>query len=159
MKISRARVHQERQILDKKIKPWMRIRNEKPPRSGWINAIRTAFGLSTYQLAKRMGISQATVSEMEAREKKGGVTLETLERAANAMDCQLIYALVPKQEYSSLEEVIEKRSVELAAEILNQVEHSMRLEKQGVGFSKKELLELANKLKQDLDPRIWNKKR
>lgn len=68
----------------------------RPPR-GWIKAIREALGMTTAQIARRMGVSQPRAVEIEKAEKTGAITLDTLERAARAMDCRLVYAFVPKK--------------------------------------------------------------
>ena len=85
-----------RKQLDKRLNP---LRNSqafaRPPR-GWLKAVREALGLTSAQLGKRMGVSQPRILEIEKSEKSGSITLDTLERAANEMDCKLVYALVPK---------------------------------------------------------------
>ena len=59
----------------------------RPPR-GWIRAIREALGMTTEHLAKRIGVSQPRVIEIEKAEVSGSITLKTLQRAANALDCR-----------------------------------------------------------------------
>ena len=67
---------------------------DRPPR-GWLRAIRDALGLTTKQLARRLGVSQPRVVALEKGEIEETVTLASLRRAAEALDCRLIYALVP----------------------------------------------------------------
>jgi predicted DNA-binding mobile mystery protein A len=100
----------------------------RPPR-GWIKAIREALGMSTAQLARRMEISQPGVVMLEQSEALGTIKLETLQRVAEAMNCQLVYALVPNE---PLETMIRERARQIARQHLGSVEHSMRLENQGV---------------------------
>ena len=100
----------------------------RPPR-GWIKAIREALGMSTAQLARRMGISQPGVVVLEQSEALAHIKLETLQRAAAAMNCRLVYALVPEE---PLETMVRKRAQLIAMQHLGAVEHSMRLEAQGV---------------------------
>jgi len=100
----------------------------RPPR-GWIKAIREALGLTSAQLGKRMGVSQPRILDIEKSEKLGTVTLDTLERAANAMDCKVVYALVPK---NPLQEVVEDRARVLANKQMNITGHNMALEAQTV---------------------------
>ncbi|MBI5938275.1 MAG: mobile mystery protein A [Betaproteobacteria bacterium] len=101
----------------------------RPPR-GWVKAIREALGMTTAQLAKRMGVSQPRVVTLEKAEANGAITLESLERAARALDCRLVYALVPRQ---SLDELIEEQALRLARKRLAATSHTMSLEAQGVG--------------------------
>jgi predicted DNA-binding mobile mystery protein A len=100
----------------------------RPPR-GWIKAIREALGMTTAQLARRMGISQPGVVILEQSEALAHIKLETLQRAAAAMNCRLVYALIPEE---PLETMVQKRARLIALQHLGAVEHSMRLEAQGI---------------------------
>ncbi len=51
--------------------------------------------MTTSQLAKRMGVTQPRISELERAEVAGRVSMESIERAAQAMGCRVVYALVP----------------------------------------------------------------
>ena len=73
----------------------------RPP-YGWIKAIREALGMTSRQFAKRMGVSQPRASAIEKNEVIGSITLDTLQRAANALECQLVYALVPRKPLQAL---------------------------------------------------------
>lgn len=105
------------------------LRSAERPARGWIKAIREALGMTTAQLAKRMGVAQPRVVELEKREAARVVTLQSLERAAEALDCRVIYILVPN---SPLEDRINARAEAVAELHLSAVDHTMRLEKQGV---------------------------
>lgn len=85
--------------------------------------------MTTAQLARRMGLTQPAVVLLEQSEALGRVRLDTLRRAAAALDCRLVYALVPNQ---PLEEVVQSRRRELAERRLASVEQTMRLENQSV---------------------------
>ncbi|MEQ1665832.1 MAG: hypothetical protein ABL927_10690, partial [Bdellovibrionales bacterium] len=89
------------------------------------------------------------------REPDGKITLEMLKRAAQAMDCKVLYAIVPQDHYDSLETIVDNRSRNAAKNLLQKVEHSMRLEDQGSSDSKLELEKLAQTLKEKMDSRIW----
>src|ERR1017187_6936977 len=67
------------------------------PVRGWIKAIREALGMSTAQLAKRLGVKQPSVVAIEQSEAKGTIELATWRRGAEALDCTLVYAFVPKK--------------------------------------------------------------
>jgi len=119
-----------RQRLDERLsalKPEDRFR---PPPKGWIRAIRDALGMSGVQLAKRLGVRPQTVEAIEKSEASGSVQLKTLRRAAEAMDCTLVYAFVPN---SSLEDAVRQRARRLAIRDLQRVAHTMRLEAQDTG--------------------------
>ncbi len=67
------------------------------PEAGWIRAARDAAGISSYELARRAGVSQPTVVNWERRERSGAITLASLRRAAKALDTDLAYELVPRE--------------------------------------------------------------
>lgn len=100
----------------------------RPPR-GWIKAIREALGMTTAQLASRIGVSQPRAVEIEKAEQQGAITLDTLERAARALDCRLVYALVPRQ---PLEDMVTERARNLARKRLAVTGHHMALEAQAI---------------------------
>mgnify|MGYP003575331636 CR=1 FL=1 len=100
------------------------------PRRGWVRAIPKAHGMSQAQLARRAGISRGTVQKLERAEASRRITLESLDRLAGALDCQLAVALVP---HGGSLDALRERQADLKAEaILKPVEHSMKLEGQGV---------------------------
>ncbi len=113
--------------------------------------------MNARQLAERVGVDQSVITRLEEREPLGNVTLERLGRAAKAMNCKLIYAIVPQDRYSDLEAIINERAGDLAQELVRRTEHSMRLEKQGTDDDDlaKEIDRLAHQLKSRMDSRIW----
>ncbi len=67
------------------------------PSKGWLRAVRDAIGLNQRAMAAKMAIRQQTYHQIEKREEKGEITLSSLRRAAEALDCELVYFLVPKK--------------------------------------------------------------
>ncbi len=108
------------------IKPLDRF--ARPPK-GWIRAIRDAIGMSGAQLGKRMGMTAQSVADLEKSEASGRIRLDTLRRAAEAMDCVVVYAIVPN---TSLTAMVDERARALAMRSLDRVSHSMALEDQRV---------------------------
>ena len=100
----------------------------KVPPKGWVRALRDALGMTGAQLGARMGIRPQTVETIEKSEAAGTIQLNTLRRAAEALDCTLVYALVPN---TSLEAMVNARARKIAIRELQRVAHSMRLEAQG----------------------------
>jgi predicted DNA-binding mobile mystery protein A len=66
---------------------------------------------------------------LEKAEAGKTITLETLERAARALDCTLVYALVPRE---PLETLVRERARDCARAHLRTISHSMALEDQRV---------------------------
>lgn len=100
----------------------------RPPK-GWLRAIRDALGMTTKQFARRLGVSQPRVVALEKGEIDETLTLASLRRAAEALDCTLVYALVPK---TPLVEMLRQRAEQKADEQLSRVSHTMRLENQAL---------------------------
>jgi len=143
-----------RRNLDRRL-AWLRQVDElvRPPR-GWIRAIRDALGMTAAQLGERMQVSQPTITEFEKAEVEKRVTLGSLERAAEAMGCTLVYALVPRR---PLEEMVQDRAREVAGEILASVDQTMQLEAQDVdaGELDEERARLASKLVHEKIRSLW----
>lgn len=97
------------------------------PRSGWIRAIRDALGMSTSELARRMGVSKARVGQIEQGERDRTITLDTLDRAARALGCRVEYVLVP---YEPLDDLVWAQARSKAQAEIGAVDHTMELEAQ-----------------------------
>src|SRR6516225_12018564 len=123
MKTSRLAA-QSRARLDERFKEMGTVARYSPPVRGWIKAVREALGMSTAQLAKRLGVKQPSVVDLEQSEAKGSIELATLRRVAEALDCKLVYALVPNK---PLETMIRDRARLFAQRRRKPVEHSMLL--------------------------------
>ena len=99
------------------------------PPKGWVRAIRDAMGMSGAQLARRMGVTPQSIADLEKSEAAATIRLATLRKAASALDCSLVYALVPND---PLEEKVLKRARQIALRELGGISHSMALEDQSV---------------------------
>lgn len=115
--------------LDASLAQFAPLRNLQPPKKGWIRAIRDALGMSGRQLGERMDVSKMWVGDMERLEATGATTLKTLRRAAEAMDCVLVYALVPK---TSLKETLLKQARRKVRQDMTRASHTMALEDQAL---------------------------
>lgn len=101
---------------------------QQPPK-GWIRAIRDALGLTVRQLAQRMRKTHSVVVRLEASEVADTITLGSLRAAAEAMDCTLVYAIVPNR---PLTDTARARATAVADARLGRVQHTMRLEDQSL---------------------------
>jgi predicted DNA-binding mobile mystery protein A len=115
--------------LDASLAQLAPLRNLQPPRKGWVRAIRDALGMSGRQLGKRMGVSKMWAGDIERLEVTGATTLKTLRRAAEAMECELVYALVPK---NSLNETLLKQARRKVGRNMARASHTMALEDQAL---------------------------
>jgi predicted DNA-binding mobile mystery protein A len=142
-----------RQRLDARLVPLNdeRKRLLVPPK-GWIRAIRDALGMSGVQLAKRLKVSPQTVEAMEKSEAAGTIQLNTLKRAAEALDCTLVYVLIPK---TSLENTVRNRARQIATAALARVSHTMKLEDQDTGDEDLEA-RIEDYIRHIKDRDLWN---
>lgn len=122
--------------LDAALTRWRGADLQARPPQGWLKAIREALGMPAAHLAQRLGVAPSTVTRMETSEADDTVSLATLRRAAEALDCELRYALIPKQ---SLADTLESRAMSLARQQMAAVSHSMALEAQSTSRATVEL--------------------
>lgn len=140
-----------RRSLDRLLTPYRKAATRRPPK-GWIRAIRDALGMTAEQLADRMHITQPSVQRLEISEAEDTIQLKTLKRAAEALGCELVYALVPRQ---TLGETYDLAARKVALRELGRISHSMALEDQAVDDEDDDE-RLRRYIAEELDPRdIW----
>lgn len=118
-----------RAALDKRLMSLRPIDKFAVPPKGWVRAIRDALGMSGAQLAARLGVKAPSVVALEQSETADTIRLETLRKAALALDCQLVYALVPNK---PLTDMVAERAQAKALGVIGGVSHSMTIENQQV---------------------------
>jgi predicted DNA-binding mobile mystery protein A len=149
------RAFRSRRTLDRRFKAAGDLRTYLTvPVKGWIRAIRDSLGMTGAQLAMRMGLAQSSINDLEKAEARGTIQLSSLKRAAEAMNCTLVYAIVPND---SLESILQRQARMVAREHLRPVHQTMLLENQAVSReSANDVLEdyIRTALKHRL---IWDK--
>lgn len=143
-----------RQRLDSRFKDFPSSERFAVPPQGWIKAVREALGLSARQLGQRLGKTAQAVHQMEKSEASGRIQIDTLAQLARAMNCELVYAIVPYNDERSLQRIIENRAREIALKALTSVTSTMVLENQAVDL--KDELRLQYFIQDSLDERsLW----
>lgn len=137
----------------KDLRPWLSL-TARPSR-GWVRAIRDALGMTTGQLAKRMTVTQPRITELEKAEIHGNISLNSLERAAEALGCRVVYVLIPER---PIEETLKERAWKLAERQMAAVEQTMRLEAQEVTDKKQRQAALQKQVEKLLrrPARLWD---
>ncbi|PCE22480.1 transcriptional regulator [Paraburkholderia acidicola] len=97
-----------------------------PPR-GWLKLIRESLGLTERQQAARLGISAPTLHKSEQAEADERISLGQLRKLAEGLDCELVYALVPRKPFT---QVVEEQARTIALQEVGGVAHTMSLEDQ-----------------------------
>lgn len=120
--------------LDKKLNVFRKIDKPEVPRGGWSKTIRTTLCMPSEVLGKRIGITQSAVIQLEASEEAGTISLASLRKLAGGLECDLVYAIVPKK---SLNDIIEEQALRRARSLVHTVTSSMELEGQGISEEEK----------------------
>lgn len=117
--------------LESALAPFQVAASVPRPHKGWVRAIREAIGLSSSDLAAKMGASRQLIIQQEHAESRDRITLKSLRALALALDCDLVYALVPRG--GSLPALAASQARSRARNDVIGVEHSMALESQASG--------------------------
>lgn len=154
MKSNKKNMALVRRQLDEKLSDWRKIKSKTPPSSGWLRAIRESIGLTRRQVALRMKIDPKTLLKFEEGELTGTITLNSLRRVADNLNCTLLYAMLPSE---TLDRMLEKQATKVAANILRHTSQSMKLEKQAISTKEEQqqIKELAQELKSSLKRVLW----
>lgn len=141
--------------VEQQLRPLRAAVGIKRPASGWLKTIRELFGMTAEQLGKRLNVSQQRISELEKNEVEGTAALRSIETAANALNCDFVYFLIPRE---SPEEMMLRKAEKIAKQRLSIISHSMELENQQVSKKEQErqIKELAQELLRTRPKEIWN---
>jgi predicted DNA-binding mobile mystery protein A len=99
----------------------MPFKDVPAPSVGWVRAVRDGLGMSRRQLASRLGVSVSRVQRLEHDEVTGSVTMKTMQRTAEAVDCVFVYAVIPK---TSIEDSLQTQGIKKSMQRLGLVEDS-----------------------------------
>lgn len=121
----------QRKQLDNRFRS-MRAKDIVSPPDGWIKTIRKSLGMSGAQLASRAGLSPQRLFQIEKSEISGSINLKTLKKIADALNCNVKVALVPK---TSLEEMVKGKAREVANALIHSSNVTMSLENQATSKS------------------------
>ena len=145
----------KRAQIEEMLQPYRALPATAAPRGGWVRAIREGLGMSAAQLAARLGVIRQSVEAYERSEARGKITLESLNKVAEAMNCRLVYALVPAQ---PLEKMQRDRARKMADALLNPVAYTMRLEDQAMSDqeAKRQRKRLTKQLLLENPKKLWD---
>jgi len=155
MKASRQKLIIEQ--LSATLKRFEILKTIIPPPKGWIRAVRDALGINGRQFAQRLDVNKSRITRLEHDEVAGNVTLKTMQRAAEALDCVFVYGLVPQ---TSLQDTLKKQAKLVAKKRMSRVSHTMLLEDQGLSEKeKKKAFDTAvDELIQTMPKSLWDVK-
>lgn len=113
--------------VERSLKSFSALSKAVQPPGGWLRSIRESIGRSIRVQASMLGISASTLQKSERAEAEDRITLGQLRKLAQGLDCELVYALVPRK---PLRQIVEDRATEIAKAEVMSVTHSMSLEAQ-----------------------------
>lgn len=144
-----------RKQLDRRLAHLRQASDLTRPTRGWVKAIREALGMTSAQLGRRIKVSQSRVTRIERDEAEEAVTLKTLRRIAEGLNCTLVYALVPNK---PLDEILRDRARAVAGRQLARAHHTMKLENQALEARdlQTERERLVNELMAGDPRRLWD---
>ncbi len=140
--------------LDERLEKVRELSALEPPPDGWVRTLRQAIGMTTEQLASRMKVTRQAVLQLESAERNKTATWTSLRKAAAAMDCEVVYAVVPR---GSLSQVLVRQGRKQAERHLARISHSMKLDAHAVGPAEQErqVEELAHHLAAERSRALW----
>ncbi len=140
--------------MDAQLAVWQGVPVSPRPKVGWVRAIRESLGMTASALARRLGISHAGVRKLESSEANETITLASLRKLAEVLDCELRYALVPR---TTLAQRLHDQAEKVARERLQPIAHSMALEDQAVqgDFNKRQLAQEIKALLEGSRRDLW----
>ncbi len=119
--------------------------------TGWIKAVRQSLQMTTTQLAKKRGVSQSSQTQIEAAEASGAITLNSLKKVAESLDCELVYALVPRY---SLTDTLRAQARNHAAKVV--LKERITKPKKLISSEDSDILKLTDKLIDERQSAIWD---
>ena len=116
--------------VDEGLTVWRKANLPRRPPQGWIKTIRMALGMTSGVLAQRVGdVSDSAIRKLELAEAEDAITLASLRRVAEALDCELQYALIPRL---PLKQMLSEQASIVAGKQMERVSQTMALEDQKV---------------------------
>jgi predicted DNA-binding mobile mystery protein A len=144
-----------RKQLDKKLEKLEPLLKMTVPSKGWVNAIREGLGMTLEELGSRVGLDRSRVYRIEQAEASGDIKLSTLQKMAEGLGVKFVYGFVPEDE---LENIVRDQAKKIAKERLSRIDHSMKLELQGVLEEEQEeaLNDLIDKILIEEPKKFWD---
>lgn len=145
-----------REQLDNKLSKLREFSVQGLTSIGWIKTIRDALGMTSKDLASRVGVNQSRIIHMEQAEPDGNIKISTMKRIADALEMDFVYALVPR---TSLNEMVREQARLLALKKMERLDHTMRLEMQELSAEEKEkaLKDMIDRILIDELKDFWKK--
>jgi predicted DNA-binding mobile mystery protein A len=145
-----------REQLDSKLSTLKEFTVQGLKSIGWIKTIREALGMTSTNLASRVGVNQSRIIHMEKAESDGNIKISTMEKVADALDMDFVYGFVPR---TSLNEMVRQQAKKIALHKMERLDNTMRLELQELSSEEKEraLTDMIDRILIDGPKDFWKK--
>jgi predicted DNA-binding mobile mystery protein A len=102
-----------------------------------------------------LSVSRAQIAQAEGNELSGAVTLKTLQKMAEGMNCRVVYAFVPE---ASAQATVENRAKEKAEQLVSRADIHMALESQSLDKASRnyEVERLTRELLDKMPSDLWD---
>jgi predicted DNA-binding mobile mystery protein A len=147
--------------LDRQLRPFLMSRRVHRPSGGWLRTVRKALGLTATGIAKDLRVSPSAVFRMERAEWKDKISLQGLDKAARAMSCKVVYAIVPYkgsfEEHAAKDvkhlvwrQKAERRKKRKLAVAMEAVEKTWEQKKEGSDVAKRRIRRLVEAIREKI---------
>ena len=128
------------------------------PKEGWLRTVRKALNMSGVQLAKRLGVTKASVSHAEKAELEGGITIKKMEQMAEGMGCRFVYFVIPEK---PVIQMLSEQARIKAVGIVDKTSQHMALEGQTLSNEQLtfEVERMQQELLKEMPSDLWNDKK
>jgi predicted DNA-binding mobile mystery protein A len=130
----------------------------RQPAEGWLCALRKALGMSGAEVAARANLSRNAIYQAERNERDGAITINQMQKIADAMGGRFVYAIIP--ENGKVEDIIHSQARRKAEARIMRASAHMALEQQALTKeqTRQRIDDLAAELMRDMPPDFWDVK-
>lgn len=123
---------------------------------GWIKTIREALGMTSGDLASRVGVNQSRIIHMEKSEGDGNIKISTMVKIANALNMDFVYGFAPR---TPLNTMVQEQAEKIALQKMKRLNHTMLLEMQALSEVErnKALQDMIDKILTEEHKDFWKK--
>jgi predicted DNA-binding mobile mystery protein A len=152
MSVIRAKTKQAESKINKAAEMTQAIAR---PLGGWIATFQDAIRMNAPALADRLGVSRNSVYSSIQNEQAGTISLNQLDKMAEAMGGKLVYAIVPRE--GTVQDIVMAQARKKARRIIQRTRAHMALEEQTEGLrSQEEMIEeLASEIAREIPRDFW----
>jgi transcriptional regulator with XRE-family HTH domain len=94
---------QARANLDKELRYFKIAAKKASNYPKWLRRVRQVLGVRATEIARKLEVNTSVIFRLEKSEDSKSISLKALEKMAAAMDCKLVYAVVPRRGESLME--------------------------------------------------------